>query len=198
MCLCSRINIKTGEITLETESNVIEKYNISDFVQMIPVFEPMQLQGVWGHLKTRTSPIFGLTGYLEGKYTEYYSGNTVNLKFSAGTSVAVIAAVLVAISIQGTAVVSAICWALGSAIVGTAIAQSIDGTVRRQIRQWDYRVIVKNIITFTSYKQDYYARVVNAKTGAISFVYQGYAGETRTYDQMIDAGIWNYALMYGY
>ena len=97
-----------------------------------------------------------------------FRSNTVNLKFSAGTSVAVIAAVLVAISIQGTAVVSAICWALGSAIVGTAIAQSIDGTVRRQIRQWDYRVIVKNIITFTSYKQDYYARVVNAKTGAIS------------------------------
>lgn len=135
----------------------------------------------------RYSSAWGEWGYLYGE-ASITRGPTTTIQFGAGTAVSTVLSLIGAIYTGG---ISAILQVLGATIVGSAIDTAISGSVHSRTTRFDLEVISQGELGLRTYTEEVDSQVTNNYTGAISWEELTTRGDTRTRNEIIDAGIYN-------
>ncbi|SHG71576.1 hypothetical protein SAMN05216225_105318 [Ornithinibacillus halophilus] len=130
-------------------------------------------------------------GYLYGKNSITY-GPTKQIVFPAGTAVSTIIGVIGAIFTGG---ILGVVIALGATVVGATIDTAISGSVFSRQSRWDYEVTSQGELGLRTYKIDIDAKVINARNGEVSWVDLSERGDTRSWSDLVHAGIYNVILL---
>ncbi|MDC3413189.1 hypothetical protein [Terrihalobacillus insolitus] len=205
-------NKETGEL-VTIENGEVRKSNVSDYVTITKtnpqnelsvenkselIVEPeyyVPYPGGSGGMDYLTSDYnagVGEYGYLYGKITSTSYGNTYNIEFGVGETVSVILGVLTGL-VSSSFGLGLIVTALGSAIVGDAITEAIDGSAYARFREYDLEGYSQGELGLVTQQTDVDARVTNYKGESVStkWVELRKEGDTRSWADMCAAAAYN-------
>lgn len=136
----------------------------------------------WSLIDAKSSSAWGETGTLYRQSvvedTSYYE-----LNISAGTALSAVASAIDIVITRGglTTLLRTLTYSIGGAVIDDPIVGPLDATRYQD----NYEVYSQNELGLSTYKY----RVVANHNGATATVFDG--GDTRTNNEMLDAGIYN-------
>lgn len=190
---------------ISSQSNNRTVFKVDDFITKIHVedgrgYEKLQSNSLqnspsYPFIMSRYSSLYNLTGSLYG--TDTITDEEVFVfDFPISTRISVIASVLLMvfnapIGIQVTVLLAE----LGIAFVDSSINTYLAGYYDAQNIRWDYEVFVNDVLTLRSISENLYITYYSTSTGKSHMRIENY-GDTRSRNDLIYAGIYNYHIWY--